>query len=70
MAAIKSLSETNFVAPYKFIGATALSVESAIVFFILLLRTALIIFLAPLILVSIHSVGLYSAAGTCFRAAA
>ena len=32
LAAIKSLSEANFVAPYRLIGAAALSVESAITF--------------------------------------
>ena len=35
-AAIKSLSEVNFVAPYKLIGAHALSVESATTLFTLL----------------------------------
>ena len=38
LADIKSLSEQSLVAPYKFIGAAALSVESAITFFTLFSR--------------------------------
>ena len=63
-------SDNNFEAPYKLIGLAALSVESAITFFTLFCRQALYIFSAPITLVLINSDGLYSAAGTCFNAAA
>ena len=66
----KSLSEHNFVAPYKLIGAQALSVDKATIFFTLLLIEAKIKFCAPIIFVFTASNGLYSAAGTCFSAAA
>ena len=69
-ALIKSLSEHNLVAPYKFIGAAALSVESAITFLTLVCIQASIIFCAPSIFVLMNSKGFYSAVGTCFNAAA
>ena len=43
-AAQNNLSEHNLVAPYKFIGATALSVERATTFFTLLINDASIMF--------------------------
>ena len=46
-AAMNNLSEHNLVAPYKFIGAAALSVLSATSFFTLLARHAFIILFAP-----------------------
>ena len=55
------------MAPYKLIGLAALSVESAMIFVICKRRFNYIS--APLI-VLMHSIGLYSAAGTCLRAAA
>ena len=67
---MKSLSLQSFVAPYKFTGAQALSVESATTFFTLALIAASITLDAPIIFVLMNSVGLYSAAGTCFNAAA
>ena len=70
MAAINNLSEHNFVAPYKFIGAAALSVERAITFLTSVDIEASIIFWAPIIFVLTNSPGLYSAVGTCFNAAA
>ena len=66
----KSLSEHNFVAPYKLIGAQALSVDKATIFFTLLFIEDKIKFCAPIIFVLTASNGLYSAAGTCFNAAA
>ena len=39
-----NLSEHNFVAPYKFIGDEALSVDNAITSFTLLSKAALIMF--------------------------
>ena len=69
-AEMKSLSEQSFVAPYKFFGATALSVDRAITFSTLFEKHASIIFCAPNIFVFTNSIGLYSAAGTCFNAAA
>ena len=60
-AAIKSLSEVNLVAPYKFIGAQALYVERATTFFTFVSKQALITFYAPPIFVFTHSSGLYSA---------
>ena len=68
--ATNNLSEANFVAPYKFIGDDALSVESATTRFTLQSTAASITFIAPLILVFTHSNGLYSAVGTIFVAAA
>ena len=69
-AAIINLSAANFVAPYKFIGLTALSVDKAIVFLTLFLIAASTIFWAPRIFVLTNSKGLYSAVSTCFNAAA
>ena len=48
LAETKSLSEQSFVAPYKFIGADALSVDNAITFLTLLCIEALIKFCAPI----------------------
>ena len=70
MAAINSLSEQSFVAPYRFIGELALSVDNAITFFTLFFNEASIKFCAPIIFVLMVSIGLYSAVGTCFNAAA
>ena len=67
---MNNLSEQSFVAPYKFTGEQALSVERATTFFTPLFKQALIIFCAPRILVCIASKGLYSVDGTCFNAAA
>ena len=67
LAAQNNLSEHNFVAPYKFIGETALSVDKATTLLTLFFIAELIIFCAPKIFVLIHSKGLYSVAGTCFR---
>ena len=67
---INNLSDTSLVAPYKLIGFDALSVDKAIIFFTLFFIAARTIFSAPMIFVFINSVGLYSAAGTCFNAAA
>jgi len=67
---MKSLSEANFVAPYKFTGFTALSVERAITLFTSFLIEDLITFSAPKIFVFTHSLGLYSATTTYLRAAA
>ena len=67
---MNNLSDVNFVAPYKLIGAQALSVESATTFFTPVFKAALITFWAPYTLVLIHSSGLYSAKCTCFIAAA
>ena len=69
-AATNNLSEANLVAPYRLIGLAALSVERAMTFSTLLSSAALITFSAPFMLVFIHYIGLYSAAGTCLRAAA
>ena len=66
----KILSEQSLVAPYRFIGFAALSVDKAITFLILLCKAASIIFWAPRIFVAMHSVGLYSDVKTCFIAAA
>ena len=46
-AETKSLSEQSFVAPYKFIGADALSVDRATTFLTSLCIAALIKFCAP-----------------------
>ena len=69
-AAIKSLSDTSLVAPYKLIGAHALSVLSAITFFTPDSKQASITFCPPIILVLTASNGLYSHDGTCYNAAA
>ena len=60
-AAIKSLSEVSLVAPYRLIGAHALSVDSATTFETLESKDAFITFSAPPILVLTHSSGLYYA---------
>ena len=57
------------LAPYKFTGFAALSVDNAITFSTLLNIDALTTFSAPMTLVRIHSNGLYSAEGTIFIAA-
>ena len=44
---MKSLSEANFVDPYKLIGFAALSVDSAIIFFTFAYREAKTTFSAP-----------------------
>ncbi len=67
---MKSLSEQSFVAPYKFIGDEALSVLREIIFFTPQSDAASITFCEPFMFVFMNSVGLYSAAGTCFSAAA
>mgnify|MGYP003304545412 CR=1 FL=1 len=67
---IISLSDANFDDPYRLIGFTALSVDSEITFLTLFFKEAKIIFWAPITFVLMHSIGLYSAAGTCFSAAA
>ena len=56
---MNSLSETSLVAPYKLIGAAALSVLNAITFFTPQAKDASITFCAPLIFVLIASSGLY-----------
>jgi hypothetical protein len=48
---INNLSDTSFVAPYRLIGAAALSVEMAMVFLTLLFNAAFITFFAPSIFV-------------------
>ena len=60
LAATNNLSEASFVAPYKLIGAHALSVESATTSLTPQVSAASITFSAPLIFVLMHSVGLYS----------
>ena len=70
MPEINNLSEASLDAPYKLIGFDALSVDNAITFLTLFFKAANITFSAPLILVFIHSIGLYSAVGTCLSAAA
>ena len=67
---MKSLSEQSLVAPYKFIGEQALSVDNAITFLTPFFKAASIRLFAPIILVFIVSNGLYSVVGTCFKAAA
>ena len=64
------LSDANLEAPYKFIGAAALSVLSAITFCTDEDKHASIIFCAPITFVFIVSNGLYSDMCTCLRAAA
>ena len=61
LAAINNLSEVNLVAPYKLIGAQALSVDKATTLVTLDSKAALITFSAPPIFVFTHSSGLYSA---------
>jgi nucleoside-diphosphate-sugar epimerase len=60
----------TIVAPYKLMGDAALSVDSATIVFTPVSMAASITFSAPITLVWMNSMGLYSAAGTCFRAAA
>ncbi len=69
-AATKSLSLASLVAPYKFTGLQALSVLRAIHFLTPFSKQASMTFCAPCMFVFIHSIGLYSAIGTCFIAAA
>lgn len=69
-ADVTSLSAQSFVAPYKFIGEQALSVDSAITFFTPVVIAHSTKFCVPITFVLINSIGLYSAAGTCFKAAA
>jgi hypothetical protein len=64
------LSLTSFVAPYRLIGLHALSVESATTRCTPLSIAASMTFWAPCTFVLTASKGLYSAAGTCFNAAA
>ena len=54
---MNNLSEHNLVAPYKFIGAAALSVDNAITFLTSADIEASIIFCAPMILVLTNSPG-------------
>ena len=54
LAAVNNLSEHNLVAPYKFIGAAALSVLRAVTLFIFVSKEACIMFWAPKILVFIN----------------
>ena len=68
--ATNSLSEANFVAPYKLIGLDALSVDNATQLFTPASRQASMRVMAPRTLVYTHSDGLYSAVGTIFVAAA
>src|SRR5690554_6414677 len=70
LAATNNLSEVNLVAPYRLIGAQALSVDKATTRSTLVCRQASTTFWAPPIFVLMHSSGLYSAIGTCFIAAA
>ena len=67
---VNNLSEANFVAPYKFVGLQALSVDRAITFLILFFKDKSIILEAPIIFVLIHSIGFSSAVVTIFKAAA
>src|SRR5690606_5807434 len=61
LAAMNNLSEVNFVAPYRLIGAHALSVDKATTRCTSVSKQASTTFCAPFILVFIHSSGLYSA---------
>ena len=67
---LESLSAANFVAPYKFIGLDALSVDKATILEIFLSIATSIRFMHPNIFVFTASKGLYSAVGTIFVAAA
>ena len=69
-AAINNLSAHSLVAPYRLTGPAALSVLRATTFFTFESKDACMMFSAPKTLVLTNSIGLYSAAGTCFRAAA
>ena len=66
----KSLSDASLVAPYRFMGLLALSVDNATTDLTPQSMQASIRFIAPLILVLTHSNGLYSAVGTILVAAA
>ncbi|EKD70615.1 MAG: hypothetical protein ACD_46C00479G0003 [uncultured bacterium] len=70
LAATNNLSETSLVAPYKLIGQAALSVDKEMTLSTPRARDASMTLIAPLIFVLMHSIGLYSAVGTCLRAAA
>ena len=70
LLAQNSLSDANLVAPYKFTGFEALSVERATTLRTPAFVDALITFMAPLMFVFMHSAGLYSAVGTILVAAA
>ena len=67
---MKSLSEANFVDPYKLIGLQALSVDRAKTFGTSLFMQASITFIAPTTFVFTHSKGSYSAVDTILVAAA
>ena len=64
------MSASNFVAPYKFIGELALSVDKEINCSTLLSIQLSTTFCVPKTLVFIVSKGLYSLDGTCLKAAA
>ena len=70
LPATNNLSAANLLAPYRFVGLLALSVESATTRFIPLSIQASMTFIAPMTFVLMHSNGLYSAVGTIFVAAA
>lgn len=57
-------------APYRLIGLQVLSVDRAMAFLTPQFKAACVTFSAPRTLVRMHSNGLYSAVGTCLRAAA
>ncbi len=63
-------SAASFVAPYRFTGLTALSVDSASVRGTSLAMAAATTFSAPRMFVLTASNGLYSQTGTCLSAAA
>ena len=67
---MNSLSLTSLLAPYKLDGPDALSVDRATTFSTPQSMQASITFIAPIMLVLIHSKGSYSAIGTIFVAAA
>ncbi|MNP72738.1 hypothetical protein D3C76_1693470 [compost metagenome] len=64
------MSDASLVAPYRLIGLLALSVDNATTRLMPLSMHASIRFMAPLMLVLMHSNGLYSAVGTILVAAA
>ena len=61
LAETNNLSEHNFVAPYKLMGAQALSVDKATTWVTFVFNAAFITFSAPPTFVLTHSSGLYSA---------
>ena len=63
-AAVNSLSEQSLVAPYKLMGAAALSVDKATTRLTPVSRQASTTFCAPKTLVLMNSKGLYSAVGS------